>query len=682
MKYRQTRPTGRASKTLVAALLALTIAASPTAADETEMRRIVASGSLAQSPNSLLLDYLLNDGKDALPPDLHKQAVDQIIEALRTQTLVDPLEGMSEIMAAANPMNMFKGNKKGLMKSMGMGMLRSATGGGGGGMSSGMQSQMDQMQKEMDKAMIDPWVRGLGAASTLTQAGYSDDASRFYMGCLTSIGSIVPSGSKNDWLQDQCINGALLMGPNDAGALFAGLWEEPYMDYGFDFATYGGQDAQMPAVPEIQAVAAHGLGKLVGSGQLTAQQRAGVMQALIDMVQMKKPDFTALTGGVQGLSFAEDQQAIQPLQKMWKKGKPKEIRPVALGGLVASYREPDAIKAMRKELKTGTGIVTSYKKAKSFAPWTGDSGQQQPKKEKEGADDAEARYLAARSLIHAEDDAGYEFAAKFLDKRNVPPGDWDYRPDLIRDLVETGGDRSKSVLHEMVTDGHQNEWLEAMMRTGLLELGDLSQIPDLRALVDKKDWDFGRGTAARWYKRFKPLLWQAVTIAAKTYMGMPPDQQDWQRIRQIVTNMAWGERDRILGRKSERDVKTDQFRWQLADSAGAVDVPGCLSILAPLLGDEEASVRLSAASALLGQSSTAAADLLFRALTLDYGTEGDISRNPEIHAALTRRLVRTFPNHPATQQALQRAAMSDSPSVQFLALTAQRDIARRSASSG
>jgi HEAT repeat protein len=524
----------------------------------------------------------------------------------------------------------------------------------------------------MDSALIDPWVRGLGAAATLTTAGYTDDASRFYRGCLTSIGSAVPTGKKNDWLQDQCINGALMMGPNYAGALFAELWEEPHMNFGFDMSAYG---AEMPISAEIQAVAAHGLGKLVGSGQLTNQQRSGVMQALVDMVQMKKPDLTALTGGVQGLSFAEDSQAVRPLQTMWKKGKPKEIRPVALGGLVAAYRDPDAIQAMRKELKTGTGIVASYKKATSFAPWTSNANEQQPMSDDHGADDAEARYLAARALIRAGDDAGYEFAAKFLDKRNVPPGDWDYRPDLIRDLVETGGDRSLSALDEMVMGGHHNEWLEAMMRTGLLELGDRDQFPELLALVGKRDWDFGRGTAARWYKRFKPMLWQGIKMAAKTYMGMPPDQQDWQRVRQMVTNMAWGERDRILARKSERDVKTDQFRWQLADSAGELDDPQCLSILAPLLGDDEPSVRMSAASALLDQSGPGSANLLFRALTLDYGAEQDISRNPEIHAAVTLRLIRTFPDHPATPQALSRAVQSDSPSVRFLALTAQQQLA-------
>ena len=83
---------------------------------------------------------------------------------------------------------------------------------------------------------------------------------------------------------------------------------------------------------------------------------------------------------------------------------------------MASWRPtgtPDAIKAMRKDLKTGTGIIAGYKKAKSFAPWTFNANEQQPMSEDQGADDAEARYLAARALMRAGDDAGYEFAAKF-----------------------------------------------------------------------------------------------------------------------------------------------------------------------------------------------------------------------------------------------------------------------------
>ena len=138
----------------------------------------------------------------------------------------------------------------------------------------------------------------------------------------------------------------------------------------------------------------------------------------------------------------------------------------------------------------------------------------------------------------------------------------------------------------------------------------------------------------------------------------------------MVTNMAWAERDRRVDRKSERDVKTDQFRWQLADALGEVDDPRSLDLLAQLLDDEEASVRLSAASALLEKDDPQVTQLLLEALNRDYGAESGVSRNPEIHAALLRRLLRAFPDHPATQQALTDAASSEAPSVRMLALTA------------
>lgn len=66
-------------------------------ANEAEIRLIVDAGALAESPNSILLDYLLNEGKNALSPELQEQAVNQMVEALRTQTLVDPLEGMDQL---------------------------------------------------------------------------------------------------------------------------------------------------------------------------------------------------------------------------------------------------------------------------------------------------------------------------------------------------------------------------------------------------------------------------------------------------------------------------------------------------------------------------------------------------------------------------------------------------------
>ena len=90
---------------------------------------------------------------------------------------------------------------------------------------------------------------------------------------------------------------------------------------------------------------------------------------------------------------------------------------------------------------------------------------------------------------------------------------------------------------------------------------------------------------------------------------------------------------------------------------------------------------MSAASALLEQSDPQTPNLLAVALGKDYGTEQEVSRNPEIHAAILRRLVRTFPDHPATAQALNFATESEAASVRLLALAAAEDSSGHSASS-
>ncbi|NHZ72962.1 MAG: hypothetical protein GWP16_00625 [Nitrospirae bacterium] len=626
--------------------------------DAVTLRGIVDTGGLGQSPNSVVLEFLLNEGNGVLPADLQDEAVEQLVDSLRSQTLIDPLEGMGQMMERfMNPMGMMKQGMKQQFNPENL--ARSYL----GARPKENSAQQQEMMQEMESIMIDPWVRGMEAASVLQSNGYTEDAARFYRGCLTSIGSVGSAASKHDWVQDRCIEGALAMGPEEAGALFAELYDSPYMDLGIDFSAFGAEAPQMPVMPQVQAVAAKGLGKLVGTGTLTPEQRTGVMNAIVGITETRNQDSVALIGAIQGLSFANDRQAVDPLRKLWKKGKPEEIRPVAMGGLVVGYREGDAITAMRKELKTGQGIGRSIKKAKSFAPWTG-QGQEPSPTDKKGRNLAEARYLAGRALIQASDPSGYEWASKYLDKRTVPRGERDFRPDLVRDLVETGGAEARKTLQVNVDDGHQNEWLAAWMRIALFELGDRGQLDELAKLTDKSDWDFGRGTAGRWYKRFKPLLWEG----AKMAMGLPPDEE---ALRRMVADFAFAERDRISARGSERDVRTGQFRWQLAAAMAEVDDPTCLPVIRALLEDEDSSVRLSAAYSLLGQSSSGTSDLLLQASQLDYGSEDDASRNPEVRAALLRRMTRIFPDDPATAQAMKRATGAGAPSLQFMAMTAQ-----------
>ena len=640
----------------IALLTAAVVLVTPCAADDATLTRaIVASGELTRNPNPVLLAFLVEDCRGCLPADLQQQAVEQITVSLRERTLIQPMEQvgklMGEFMGAYNPFTMMReaytpGN-----------ILRGALGAG-----AAPSPRVQQQIQGVRKTLLDPWVRGLEAADNLRRAGYAESAARFYRSCLASIGSLAAGPLGYEWLQDGCIDGALGLGPQAAGVIFAAIWDQPYPDLGIDWSAFAAQGKAMEPVPAIQAVAAKALGKLVSAGGLTPQQRDGVMDELLSLADTRKLDIVAATGIVQGLALAADPRAQPVLQRLARKGKPEEIRPVAVRALAAAYRDQWAVAALRKDLRKG-GIGKAFKKAKSLAPWTHDgSAQMIDQAETDGEDNL--KYLAASALLHLGDPAAFDWIGDTLTDRSPPTGRTDHRPDLVRDLVETGSERSRSLLAERVSAGHPDEWLHAWMTIGLYELGDRSRLDELEALIDKTDWDFGRGTVGAWYKRLKPLLWEGATMA----MGMPADTQ---KLVRMVAAFAFAERDRHLARAGERARRTAQYRWQLADALAGVDAPETLPLLARLLSSEDTSVRLSAARALVGQSNPGAAELLAHAVNLDYGEEDGASRNPEIHAALLRTLVTRFPDHPSTEAALAEPRRFMELSVALITLAAR-----------
>ncbi len=651
---------------VAAALAALAGPANSQTAVEEQIREILASGDLRSAPNSVALDYLTSEGSGQLPGELQDEAVEQIVSGLREKTLVDSMAQMGDLMQEVNggPMGM-----PGIGQTLSI--LGGAVTGGAFGLPGGAAANPAQLQTKyqeiMKTALIDPWVRGLDAAAVLARQGYTEDATSFYKSCLTSVASMMPADMGAGWVQDACIDGALAMEPQDAGALFAEIYDQPFMDMGIDFAALG---AEVPPMPQIQAVAARALGKLMGSADLTPEQRTGILEALLEMSNTRKQDFVALSGAVQGLSFSRDPRAEEPLRRLWKRGKPNEIRPLALEGLVASYGNEDAIRDMRKELRGGMGLGSLVQKAKALNPASSSPGFSN-----EAAEDAKQRYLAARVLIRVGDEAALEWADDYLTRKNVPRGETDYRPDLVRDLVEVGGDGPRALLVGLGADGGQNQWLDAWTRIALFELGDETQLMQLSPLVEKTDWDLGRGSGPGWYQRLKPLLWEA----AKVSMGMPPDSQ---RTAELLLQFAMGERQRLLARRQETEAKTAQFRWQLADALAEHDDEASLPILAEMLGVDDPSVRLSAARALISQTSPGAADLLEYALQLDYGTEEGQSRNPEIHAGLLRTLLRAFPEHATTRQVIENPQQFESPAVRLMSLVASETLATTRSADG
>lgn len=640
----------------MAALTAAALLVAPCAAqDDLRARGVVQSGILARQPNPVLLAFLVEDCQGCLPADIQQQAVDQITASLRDRTLIEPMEQVGKLMGGMmggySPFQMMR------EAYTPENLLRGAL-----GAAPAPSPRVQQHIQSVQESLLDPWVRGLAAADSLRRSGYTEPAARFYRSCLTSVGSLAAGPLGYDWLQDSCIDGALQLGPATAGAIFTGIWDQPYPDLGIDWSAFAAQGKTMEPVPAIQAVAAKGLGKLVGAGELTPQQREVVVGELVSLAGTKGLDLMAATGVVQGLAFSADPAAKPVLERLAKKGKPEEVRPLAVRALAAAYRDEWAVQQLRKELRRG-GISKTFKKAKSLAPWSDDGSSQMVGQPEPFARD-DRKYLAASTLIHLGDDAAYAWVDDTLESRNPPEGVTDHRPDLVRDLVDTGTKHARSLLAKRVAEGHANEWLLAWMTIGLYELGDRSQLDELEALIGKTDWNFGLGTAGAWYKRLKPLLWEG----AKMAIGLPADTQ---KIARMVAGFAFAERDRYLTRANERVRRTAQYRWQLADALADVDAPDSLPVLGRLLEMDATSVRLSAARALMGQTSPATADLLARAVDLDYGAEDGVSRNPEIHAALLRELVGRFPESPQTQAVLDDSRHLKEPSIALMVFAAR-----------
>lgn len=640
-------------RVLAGAVSAAMLMSSGASANVPQAHGIVASGQLARQPNSVLLTFLVEDCADCLPQELEQQAIEQITTSLRQETLVNPMEQVGTLMGdvlspgkmlkqAFSPANMFRGAL-----------------GGGAAAPRGMHQQMQGMQD----MMLDPWVRGLGAADNLGRAGFIQPAAAFYKGCLTSISTMTAGQLGEGWLTDACIDGALRLGPDVSGKLFAQIWDAPYPDFGINLAALAGQGKEIEPFPQIQAVAARGLGKLAGSGDLSSQQYEAVLTELLGLADQKRLDRAAATGVIQGLASSGDPRARPVLKRMARKGKPEEIRPVAQRALAAAFRDEWAIKRLRKDMKKGDGLGGLVKKAKSAAPWSS-QGQSQAVNYAQPGTEEDPKYLAASVLLHIGDEEAFEWTNERLEDRNPSNGETDHRPDLVRDLVETGDPRAREILAERVAHGHANEWLLAWMRIGLYELGDYNQIDELAALTDKTDWNFGRGTVGAWYKRLKPLLWEGAKMAA----GLPSDTQ---RIAKLLAGFAFAERDRHLARADERTRRTAQYRWQLADALAESDQPEALPVIRELLAFDDESVRLSAARALIGRTEDGVARLLNRAMELDYGQEGGVSRNPEIHAALLRDLITRFPDHPETAAALNDRKILSDPSVAFMVYAAR-----------
>jgi HEAT repeat protein len=638
----QGRPRCAAMGVLVLALLAAQVRAEP-------LDEFFASGALKSIANPVPINYFLEQAPASLSEADRARAMEQINLALRHQT--SAMNTMAQAIGGMFGGTVTQQVIKQTQQQASLGNLATQSVLGHYGVSAPTpqvtQRQTAAMMQEMQQSLTDPWIRGIESARALQRVGDVQGAARFYMNCI----QFVPG----DWLAETCLNEILAMGPARAHALLT------WIAANAESAGMGNMgNPRRPRGPErnvvqLRAASLRGLGELIGSGALTAEQRESALQPVLSYAQGKDntPYYAA---AADGLGRARDPRGLEALHQLASDRKDPKVEEAALRALVVGFHEEDGLKRLRRRL-----------------------------------DDKfpEVRFAAADALLAAEDEAVYQWARKLATAKRAPDDvTEDLRPRVVRTLVAHPSARSRQALQEILRQGAGNDWLNAWIAVGLLEMGDGTQREAVRAAVRKTDWTLDPATLGSEWRKVRPLIGLGMNIAMNAAMGAATGggtavlnahliAQNARQIAQVVVNMASGELAKVSEFANDREVATLQLRFQACQAFAASDDPGAAAELAALVADPQPAVRLSAAHALAVLPGSGSLDGLISAYHADFGAEEGTSRTPEVRAALLRAALNRAPADPRTRDLVREAAASADPGLRFIGLVAATQLTAR-----
>jgi HEAT repeat protein len=603
----------------------------PAARADSDLAALLEGRALERARNPVPVNYLLNEGRGKLAPEVEATARAQLTTALRVQTspMVAMIAGARGSMDAPT---MRRVQERAAKQASGTAIVTS----GVAGMlnlptfsqpAPPSAQEIAQAQREMRQGLADPWIRGIEAAEAYVVLGDVQAAARFYASCVG-----MPLGI--DWLVDSCLAAILRLGPARAFALLDWMVKHPEQAApGAGLGSLAGRastDGVLdPASVQVRSAGLEGLGRLVGGGALGAQQREQAMQALLGHAEGKQNE-PYLAGAAAGLGASRDPRALEPLRKLSQRwGNDATVREAAARGLVVGFRDEAAVAQLRKLLDD---------------------------------DDVERRFRAAALLFEVGDPAAFEWAVGVVtDRRAAEDTSPDIRGRVARDLLEKGGQAGVQALETIHRRGAGNDWLQAWVAVTLLESGNEAYLAEVRAALGKTDWRLDRPGLKAWWGRVSPFLQIALQAALTGTV-------DVQQVAQVIGNLVASERGRYSQQASLEEMLLAQVRWQAADAFAASGLDETVPDLVALLADERAVVRLSAARALAVHGGARAIDGYAAALATDFGEEDGIARAPEVRGAVLRSALIRHPKDPRTVELCRVAAGDADPGVRFMGL--------------
>jgi HEAT repeat protein len=613
------------ARPLVVAICALL----PLATSAETLEDLLASRELESVVHPIAAEFIAAEGASSLSEQQRETAIAQLKRSLGRQTnpMTLTVRGAMGMMSTPSMERMRESAQQSMSAG---GLLRSAIGIGG----AGPQIDGEQAQREMQQAMAEPWVRGIGAARALAALGDAEAAARFYVACLQMLA--------DEWAPTACLEDILALGPRRAEVLLtwmldnAAALSESSMAFGVDPSGEDddGDDSSSSAA-QLEGAALEGLGALIGGGRMTPEARERAFTTLQRRATARDND-RYLLGVAEGLARSKDSRAVELLQKLAARRNSPDVRQAAQRGLAVGFRDEDAIKALRREL--------------------------------DGKDEA-LELRAAQVLYELADEAAFEWAVEVITKRRTADaGGADVRGQVVRDLVELGGEPSRRALRAALDEGSRNEWIEAWIAVGLLELGDESVTSQVEAALTTTDWELDpRGIRSIW-RAIKPFLQYATQLAMSGGMSAMSSTDQLRQVTSLIGNAVQGERARHLSKLDQRASLTAQLRWQAADAIAKAQPEGAMRMLRTLLADPTPGVQSSAALALARSGDAEALPLLATAYDGALAADASATNLPELRATLVRAAVLNSRTADATRGLLRKAASDADAGVRFIAL--------------
>lgn len=463
------------------------------------------------------------------------------------------------------------------------------------------------------------WDSWIDSAFTLRKAGYTEEANGFFVKCI----EIYPYSD----LKGRCAVGLALANPDEAVERLMALTE-------------GSDEGAIKAALRL-------LGDLAASDGFPAEQRAEVIQRLeVFTGGLKKATYGV--AACDGLVRTRDQGAVPTLQKLSKGMMNADFQPCARRGLLLTFEDRSVVPMLEKQLKGGSFSTTE--------PWQ--------------------KLFAGRVLIQADEASGYSWAgqqfakkkSKGMKKFMKTEKETDFKPSLVRILVASGSDEALKTLQAGIGSVEKGSWIETWIAIGMLELGDTSRIDLARAALTRPEWGF---TVVRVSTALAEHGDYSGVAALQSLYDQAAQGIEAQPGKAALAYLA-GEGIQYENNQSAKKARLLRLRRQIAGALSTIDTAESAAVLTSILEDDEPSVRASAAYGLADMTDAAAAAGLVRAMQVDYGTIGDVSRNPVVTAHVVRRSESRFSGEPSTDEVQQAGLASSVVSVKFLARCVQQ----------